>query len=302
MASARWYRSHAVWLILGLACLFGSLWIASHQPGIMAQNNNEEAIRLAREAIFKTFREEFVPITPGKGQFPKSFEMGSSDGKPEEQPRHMVEFNYDFQMAKHEVPQNLYEAVMNQNPSVWGGPRNSVEMVSHQEAQEFCERATMMLRAAKLIEPGEEIRLPSEAEWEYCCRAGTTTAYSFGDKAQAVGEEGKTASLLDPYGWHTGNAAGNDPPVGALKPNAWGLCDMHGYLWEFVSDGWNGDYKNAPQDGGSWQAGVAELPKVMRGGSWRDQFPLLRSATRWQIPNHAKSDAIGFRCVLAKRP
>jgi formylglycine-generating enzyme required for sulfatase activity len=286
---------------MGLFVLLGLLWFVAMQSGIMAQNQTEEAEKPGQAALLKTFRDEFVPITPGKGQFPKSFEMGSSAGKGEEQPRHKVEFNYEFQMAKYEVPQDLYEAVMGKNPSVWGGPRNSVEMVSHQDALAFCAKATILMRSAKLIEAGEEIRLPSEAEWEYCCRAGTTTAYSFGDKAQAEGDEGNSASLLDPYGWHTGNAAGNDPPVGALKPNAWGLYDMHGYLWEYVSDGWNADYKNAPADGGSWQAGVPELPKVMRGGSWRDPFPVLRSAARWPIPNHAKSDAIGFRCVLSSR-
>lgn len=301
MATPRSKRSLAAWIVMGSVCLLGGLWLVLDRAGIMAQTKPDGAAKPDRDKLLKTFREEFVPITPGKGQFPKSFEMGSSDGKPEEQPRHKVEFDYEFQMARHEVPQNLYEAVMGKNPSVWGGPRNSVEMVSHQDAQAFCAKATMLLRAAKLIASDEEIRLPSEAEWEYCCRAGTSTAYSFGEKAQAEGDEGKTASLLDPYGWHTGNAAGNDPPVGALKPNPWGLYDMHGYLWEYVSDGWNADYRNAPKDGSSWLSGVPELPKVMRGGSWRDPFPLLRSAARWPIPNHAKSDAIGFRCVLSKR-
>ena len=106
--------------------------------------------------------------------------------------------------------------------------------------------------------------------------------------------------LLDKYGWHTGNAAGNDPPVGALKPNAWGLYDMHGYLWEYVSDGWHPHYENAPKDGSSWEPNLRELPRIMRGGSWRDPYPLLRSAARWSVPDHARSDAIGFRCVLAK--
>ena len=251
--------------------------------------------------ILKTFRGEFVAITPGKGDFPKSFEMGSAEGDSSEQPNHEVTFSYNFEMAKHEVAQNLYQAVMGENPSVWGGPRNSVEMVSHRDAQAFCTKATRLLRDAKLIASDEIIRLPSEAEWEYCCRGGTNTAYSFGDKAQTAKDQGVKASALDPYGWHTGNAAGNDPPVGALKPNAWGLYDMHGYLWEYVSDGWHPNYENAPKDGGSWDADSRVLPKVMRGGSWRDPFPLLRSAVRWSVPDHVKSDAIGFRCVLAKQ-
>jgi formylglycine-generating enzyme required for sulfatase activity len=283
-----------VWLVWGSTLLMDL-------STVMAQDKPEEQAKPDPAALLKTFREEFVAITPGKGEFPKSFEMGSMGGDPEEQPRHKVKFDYDFHMARYEVPQDLYEAVMGKNPSVWGGPRNSVEMVSHQDALAFCAKATMLLRQAKLIAADEEIRLPSEAEWEYCCRAGTTTTYSFGEKAQTDGDEGVKASLLDSYGWHTGNAAGNDPPVGALKPNAWGLYDMHGYLWEYVGDGWHKDYKNAPGDGGSWEPNSRELPKVMRGGSWRDPFPLLTSSARWPIPNHAKSDAIGFRCVLAKR-
>ena len=103
---------------------------------------------------------------------------------------------------------------------------------------------------------------PAKAEWEYCCRAGTTTKYSFGDEAQKPGDVTPKATLLGEYGWHTGNAAGNDPPVGALKPNPWGLYDMHGYLWEFTADGWNPDYKQAPQDGtaakGSDEGGAAD--------------------------------------------
>ncbi len=299
MAAFRWKR-FSPWVVIALACLFIGLGLMLYRSGIMAQDKADEADKPDRAMLLKSFREEFVPITPGKGQFPKSFEMGSSEGAIDEQPRHKVEFGYEFEMAKYEVPQDLYEAVMGKNPSVWGGPRNSVEMVSHQDALAFCAKATLLLRAAKLIEANEVIRLPSEAEWEYCCRAGTKSAYSFGEKAQAEGDEGHIASLLDPYGWHTGNAAGNDPPVGALKPNAWGLYDMHGYLWEYVSDSWHRNYESVPQDGKSWEADQRELPKVMRGGSWRDPFPLLRSAVRWPVPDHAKSDAIGFRCVLGR--
>jgi formylglycine-generating enzyme required for sulfatase activity len=307
MAHSFWKPSCAARIPIGLLYIFAWFWGMGNVAVLFAQDNNaqENALEPAKPEpamLVKTFREEFVAITPGKGEFPKSFELGSANGPPEEQPRHKVEFDYDFHMAKYEVPQNLYEAVMGTNPSVWGGPRNSVEMVSHQDAQAFCAKATQLMRAAKLIQTDEEIRLPSEAEWEYCCRAGPTSAYSFGEMAQAEGEESPKASRLDPYGWHTGNAAGNDPPVGALKPNAFGLYDMHGYLWEFVSDSWHKDYQDAPSDGTSWEPDSRELPKVMRGGSWRDPFPLLRSSARWPIPNHAKSDAIGFRCVLSKRP
>lgn len=252
-----------------------------------------------RMELLKTFADEFVAITPGEGKFPASFQMGRPDGPPAEQPVRTVKLTGPFHMAKYEVTQNLYEAVMGQNPSVWGGPRNSVEMVSWRDAMVFCRRATAMMRSAGLIEQDEVIRLPTEAEWEYCCRAGTKTVYSFGDAATKEGdnEAEHKASLLDPYGWHTGNAAGNDPPVGALKPNAWGLYDMHGYLWEYVADNWHRDFTGAPEDSSAWTDGGDRAPRVMRSGSWRDRYVSLTSTTRQSVPDHVKSDAIGFRCV-----
>ncbi|MEX2285604.1 MAG: formylglycine-generating enzyme family protein [Planctomycetaceae bacterium] len=253
-----------------------------------------------RLQLLKTFATEFVDITPGKGNFPRSFRMGSNAGFASEQPQHEVAFDYSFAMAKYEVTQSLYQAVMGKNPSVWGGPRNSVEMMTWHEANRFCAQVTRLLHEAALIEKDATIRLPSEAEWEFCCRAGASTAYSFGETAVAAGDAGNQASLLNEHGWHTGNAAGNDPPVGALKPNAWGLYDMHGYLWEYISDRWHPDYSGAPGNGKSWENGERGGQRVMRGGSWRDHFPDLRCATRWPIPDHVRSDAIGFRCVKAK--
>jgi formylglycine-generating enzyme required for sulfatase activity len=251
--------------------------------------------------VLQTFVEELVEITPGEGKFPAEFQMGST-AEPSEQPVHQVRLRHSFAIARYEVPQNLYEAVMGSNPSRWRGPRNSAEMMTWQQARTFCEKLTEMLREAKLIDNDESIRLPTEAEWEYCCRAGTTTAYSFGDKATADGDTGNAASLLDPYAWHTGNAAGNDPPVGALKPNPWGLYDMHGYLREFTADAWHADYAGAPDDGSAWTTAPGETPRqiVVRGGSWKDAYPNLRSASRKPFGATARDDAVGFRCVRAR--
>ena len=253
------------------------------------------------QALLKTFASEFVAITPGKGKFPKTFEMGSSDGRANEKPVHKVTFDYNFEIAKYEIPQNLYEAVMGENPSKWKGPRNSAEMFDYREVVQFCSKTTKLMQEAGLLKKDEEIRLPSEAEWEYCCRAGSKTAYGFGDEAQKDGDEGNKARLLDVYAWHTGNAAGNDPPVGALKPNAWGLYDMHGYLWEFVADAWHENYEDAPNDGTARKSKAKNGKRIIRGGSWRDNFKYLRSATRAGIDANAKSDAIGFRCVKAAK-
>jgi formylglycine-generating enzyme required for sulfatase activity len=239
------------------------------------------------DALLKRFVDEFVSITPGEDPFPATFRRGSDDGPDEERPAHEVKLARPFAIARYEMPQNLYEAVMGKNPSRWKGPRNSVEMVTHQDAVAFCERVTTLLRERKLMAANQKIRLPTEAEWEYCCRAGTTTAYSFGDDVR----------LLDKHAWHTGNAAGNDPPVGALAPNPWGLYDMHGYLWEFTADGWHADYRDAPTDGSARVAAAGEPRIVLRGGSWKEGAEHLRSTSRRPIRSTFADDSVGFRCV-----
>ncbi len=255
--------------------------------------------------LLKTFVDELVSITPGQGKFPKTFRMGSENGPASEQPAHAVTLTKPFAMSRYEVPQNLYQLVMDENPSRWKGPRNSAEMMTWQDANTFCERLTKRLRQEKLIGESDLIRLPTEAEWEYCCRAGTTTAYSFGESATRPGDAGKSASILDTYAWHTGNAAGNDPPVGALKPNPWGLYDMHGYLSEFVADNWHANYQEAPSDGSAWLEQSQPNPKttqtVIRGGSWKDVYSGLRSAARKRFGQSDRDDAVGFRCVRSTR-
>lgn len=238
-------------------------------------------------ALLETFRQEFVLITPGKGRFPQTFLMGGASEMAS--PRHTVTFAYDFWVAKYEVPQNLWQLVMGQNPSRWRGARNSVELLTFKEAQSFCERATVMMQKAKLIADDQLIRLPSEAEWEYVARAGTKTRYSFGDDI----------SQLDEYAWSTRNAAGNDPPVGALKPNPWGLYDIHGYLWEWCADHGSDGYTGKPTDGSAWQAAEETGLRVLRGGSWKDGAEKLTSDYRVLAPSNLRDDAVGLRCILA---
>lgn len=220
--------------------------------------------------LLKTFRDEFVAITPGTKKFPAKQEI--IDGK---RTRTLVA-PPAFLIAKYEVPQNLWKAVMGSNPSKWPGPRNSVEMLSFDEAQEFCKKATDQLRAANLIEPTQTVRLPTETEWEYAARAGSETRYYFGDDA----------TLLDEHAWHTGNAKGNDPPVGAKKPNAWGLYDIHGYLSE-----WCELDAAAP-------AGAKSDERPMRGGSWKDTADDLAIDVRRLENRKLRDDAVGLRCVL----
>ncbi|HVC97229.1 MAG TPA: formylglycine-generating enzyme family protein [Pirellulales bacterium] len=238
--------------------------------------------------LLTTFREEFIALTPGEGDFPAEFTMGDDGGPAAERPAHRVKLDRPFQIARYEVPQNLWEAVMGTNPSKWKGQRNSVEMLSFDDACEFCRKATELMRAAKLIGPEQAIRLPTEAEWEYAARAGTSARYSFGDDAAKLGD----------FGWFHGNAAGNDPPVGAKKSNAWRLFDVHGYLWEWCADAWHDDYKGAPPDGSAWNAD-ADADRVLRGGSWKDEADHLTSSFRRPGERTLKDDAVGLRCVLS---
>ena len=94
------------------------------------------------------------------------------------------------------------------------------------------------MRAAKLIKPNQIVRLPTEVEWEYCARAGTSSVYSFCDKARAEDDAESRASILNEYGWYSLNSKGQNPAVGELKPNPWGLFDVHGYVWELCGDEW----------------------------------------------------------------
>lgn len=250
------------------------------------------------DRLLDQFVREFVAIKPGTGVFPRTFTMGGSAGGPLAIPSREVVVERFFRIHKYEMTQELYAAVMGVNPSRWKGKRNSVEMVSFQEAVEFCKRITPLLQARKHLKPTERVRLPTEVEWEYSCRAGTDTLYSFGNSAATEDDVTPKTSLLNEYAWHTGNAAGNDPVVGALKPNAWGLYDMHGYLWEYVSDpyaAWT-----EPVVVPDAEAPATQAARIIRGGSWRDHHSMLTSSFRLTIPDHAASDAIGFRCVIAE--
>lgn len=241
--------------------------------------------------LLKVFRSEFVEITPGKAGFPADFLMGSTSDGEAELPPHRVTMTRPFLMARYEVPQNLWQAVMGGNPSRWKGPRNSVEMLSFDAAEQFCRQATQLMRAARLIEAGQVVRLPSEAEWEYAARAGTATKYSFGDDPADLGD----------YAWFHGNAAGNDPPVGAKRPSGWKLYDMHGYLWEWCSDVWHDNYEDAPTDGSAWTKGGDPNRRVLRSGSWKDPAERLTSSFRQPGTTKLRDDSVGLRCVLASK-
>lgn len=269
-------RVRALTLLLGFTSLLG---LAAQPPAER------------KDKILKLFVDEFVLISPGKGNFPAKFTLGNTDknAPTTEQPPTEITLKQPFWIARYEVTQELYEAVVGNNPSQWRGPRNSVEKVDALEAREFCRRVTIDLRKAKLIEKDEEIRLPSEVEWEYCCKAGTTTRWSFGDKFADLGA----------HCWFKDNSPGNDPPVGAKKANPWGLYDMHGYVWEWCEDSWSPSLKDTPKNGSPRR--LADTKQVVvRGGSFADTSEFTTSTARVGKINTTLSDQIGFRCVRAK--
>lgn len=250
--------------------------------------------------LLQDFVDNCVLIEPGTEKYPQQFQMGRHFESPFALPERTVAMSQLFRISKFEMTQELYAAITGANPSRWKGPRNSVESMSFLDAEMFCTKLNAKLRAAKLIAPNEVVRLPTEAEWEYCCRAGTHTRYSFGDSASSKTDNVDATSFLNEYAWHTGNAAGNDPAVGVLKPNPWGLFDMHGYLWEYVSDRYA--VTAAPETAALDQATPGATIRIIRSGSWRDHASRLTSGARLPIPDHVSSDAIGFRCVIAHQP
>ena len=212
-----------------------------------------------------------------------TFTMGDASGEDEETP-HEVTLTKPFKMGVHEVTQAQYEQVMGVNPSRFKGADNPVENVSWDDAVEFCRRLSE-LPAEKAA--GNVYRLPTEAEWEYACRAGTTTKYSFGDDESELGD----------YAWYGVNSDQKTHPVGSKKPNAWGLYDMHGNVWEWCQD-WEEDYPSGSVTDPS--GATSGSFRVFRGGRWGHPAVNCRSATRGRTkPSFRYYGSLGFRVSLS---
>ena len=201
----------------------------------------------------------------------------------EEGESHQVTLTKPFLIGVYEVTQEQYERVMGTNPSEFKGAQNPVGNVSWEDAVEFC-RKLSAIPAEKAA--GRVYRLPTEAEWEYACRAGTTTKYCFGDDDAQLGE----------YAWYSRNSGNTTHPVGQKRPNAWELYDTHGNVWEWCDD-WYGDYpRRAAQDPQGPSKGSG---RVRRGGGWYDEAASCRSAHRgWCLPSF-RLDYLGFRVALS---
>lgn len=225
------------------------------------------------ESMLKRFVDECVEISMGTLKVPRA-EADSVLG-----PELVIDRSY--RICRFETTQELFQLVMGVNPSRWKGPRNSVEQISYADAVQFCEKLTMLLRARNLIGKQQSVRLPSDAEWEFACRAGAKSKYCFGNSAKS--DSG--VRTIDQYAWHNGNAAGNDPSVGQLKGNRWKLADVHGYLWEFTQTA-------------SVEAVTGESDVRIWGGSWRASPSECGCSSIRQVSADFKAPDLGFRCVI----
>jgi len=218
--------------------------LPSRQPGEIFIEDLGGGVRL-----------ELVWIPPGE------FMMGSAKGHKDELPVHKVRITRGFYIGKYEVTQPQWESIIGFNPSTFQRPSRPVERVSWFDCQEF---------VRKLSEKtGHTYRLPTEAEWEYACRAGTTSRYYFGDDPD----------LLHLYAWYIGNSGLRSQPAGVKNPNPWGLCDMLGNAWEWCQD-WYGKnyYETSPSD--DPQGPETGHDRIIRGGGWLVKKFECRSANR----------------------
>jgi len=214
---------------------------------------------------------ELVLIRPG------TFKMGSEESS-DVKPVHEVTISKPFYLGKYEVTRQQWEKVMGSNPSNFKGPDLPVENVSWNDCLAFL---------GKLNEKtgGAEFSLPTEAQWEYACRAGGTGEYCYGDDEAGLAE----------YAWYSNNSENKTHPVGTKKANLFGLYDIHGNVWEWCED-WKGEYSAAPQTDPKGPA--AGQFRVLRGGSWYDDASFCRSAIRslGDVPDFRFGD-IGVRVV-----
>lgn len=214
---------------------------------------------------------DFVALPAGR------FTMGSArGGRDDEQPPHSVQV-VPFFMSRFEITQAQWSAVMGDNPSRFRDPRRPVDQVTWELAMDFVSRLNRLERTNRY-------RLPSEAEWEYAARAGTSTRWFFGDEPHRIGQ---SAWIEGREGTHA---------VGRKAANPWGLYDMYGNVWEWVLECYHPNYTDAPPDARPWAGGNCER-RVMRGGGWDSDAMSARSAARGSYPHGMGDAATGFRIV-----
>jgi formylglycine-generating enzyme required for sulfatase activity len=218
-----------------------------------------------------------------------SFEMGDPSME-FARPIHTVTLS-GFLIGQTPITQAQWQAVMGTNPSRFQGfaesPQLPVERVSWEDAVEFCRRLSAL--------SGDLYTLPSEAQWEYACRAGTTTPLAFGDTItpELANYDGSHSYANSPKGINRQQTT----PVGMLPANAWGLHDMHGNVWEWCADFWHESYAGAPADGTTWLSGGRQNRRLLRGGSWNSPPRDCRSACRLSVHPGWGGSTLGFRVI-----
>ncbi|GCL46444.1 SUMF1/EgtB/PvdO family nonheme iron enzyme [Microcystis aeruginosa] len=217
------------------------------------------------------------------------------DGFRSERPQHRVTVS-SFYMGRYPITQAQWKAIaatakididLETNPSNFKGDELPVESVNWYQATEFCKRLSR--------ETKREYRLPSEAEWEYACRAGTTTPFYFGETI--TGELANYRSSETYADEYKGEYRQQTTPVGQFPPNAFGLYDMHGNVWEWCADTWHDNYDGAPRDGSAWIENGDDNRSPPRGGSWYDSPNNCRSAFRGKLYRRVSGSNSGFRVV-----
>jgi sulfatase modifying factor 1 len=213
------------------------------------------------------------------------FLMGSPDDDPDafsyEKPRHLVKVP-SFYLGEFPLTQDIWEAVMGDNPSRFKDPRQPVEMLSWEEAQQFIQKINKMAK-------GGSYRLPAEAEWEYAARGGKYSEgynYAGSDKLKEVG-------------WYDENSGNKTQKVGLLRENELGLFDMSGNVWEWCEDQWHDNYKGAPDDGSAWLGLEKWALRVLRGGSWFYGAGGCRAAYRRRSGPAIRLNSAGFRLACS---
>ena len=203
---------------------------------------------------------------------------------------HTFQYKKALLLLPNEVTQSQYSALMDKNPSKFIGANNPVEMVSYEDAKAFCDK--MNLKYLNILPKGYKFDLPTEAQWEYACRAGTNTALNNGKN---LTKEVGACPNLDEVGWYGNSSGKTNHEVGKKKPNAWGIYDMHGNVWEWCRD-WYGKY---PKDDVTDPTGAYSGSfRVLRGGSWYFSARDCRSANRRIDNPDIRSDYLGFRLAL----
>jgi formylglycine-generating enzyme required for sulfatase activity len=270
-----------------LGILAGLLGLSSPFPRVSAAETatsasaSSAALPADKPVVIADLKLRLMPIPAG------SFTMGSSSGelghRPDETP-HQVTLTEPFWIGATGVTQAQYEAVMGTNPARFKGPDLPVETVNWDESMDFCRKLTERERAAGRLPAGFAYTLPTEAQREYACRAGTSGPY---------------AGEINAIAWYSGNSDEQPHAVGQKQPNAWGLYDMQGDVWEWCSD-WYGNY---PRTDVTDPTGPAKGDsRVYRGGAWFHSADLCRSAYRYKMEPSYRGSLLGLRIVLVRVP